>query len=130
MNNTIRTILNENQSTSLYEEDNVVIGVCKCNYANNKITIVSWFVEKDYRHLGIGKELLHDCIKSIIEKHKIDEIEYIWNGMNGYVKTWLDHFDAVCNCPIQVLKNTCEDSWDNHIYRLNDEKLLKYLNLR
>ena len=64
-----------------------------------------------------------------IDKDSIRKIKYIWNGENEYVGWWLSKMDAVNDCPIQFLKNSEKDSWECHLYTLNKNTFLNYLEL-
>ena len=62
-----------------------------------------------------------------ISPFEISEIKYIWNGANEYVGEWLEKFDARNDCPITFLKNNSEDIWECHLYTLDKDKFLLYL---
>jgi len=121
-------IVNNKYVQVVAEADNKAIGSCKVDYADNEITISSWFVDKEYQHLGYGKKILGKAIESIPDK--FDVVKYIWNGRNEYVLQWMEkHFNAKSLCPIHMLKYSYlhpEDSWDLHVYKLNTEKFMKY----
>ena len=64
-----------------------------------------------------GKELWKK-IKEIFDNFKCEKIigiKYIWNGTNDYVGKWLEKFDAVNNCPINLMKYSGEDFPESHI---------------
>jgi len=133
----------ENVITATAVKDNIEIGKLTVGYKEEKLpsivpsifglplsqvlTISGWYVNSEYQHMGIGKNLLRKVFLSINPTY-ISEIKYVWNGTNEYVGEWLNKFDAVNNCPITFLKNSEEDSWECHLYTLNKDKFLDYLN--
>jgi hypothetical protein len=91
------------------------------------LTISRWYVYgNDNLHKGIGKRLLKEIFNNF-NFEEIVEIKYIWNGTNDYVGKWLEKFDAVNNCPINLMKYSGEDFPESHIYTLNKEKFLNYV---
>lgn len=90
------------------------------------LTISAWYVNKEYQHRGYGKEMLKKVFNSI-DTDTINEIKYIWNGENDYVGWWLDKMNAINDCPIQFLKNSEKDSWECHLYTLDKNIFLDYL---
>lgn len=93
----------------------------------SKLTITGWYVDTEYQHKGIGKQMLKELFAKI-PADTIKQIDYIWNGANAYVGKWLEKFDAASHCPLSVLKTLDADSWDSHIYTLDKEKFLAYVN--
>ena len=101
------------------------IGSCKVEYDYDSICISSWFVDKEYQHMGIGKNLIKKALESI--PIQFTNVKYIWNGQNKYVLEWLEkHFKAKNICPINILKYSDNDSWDSHIYVLDKDLFIKY----
>ena len=90
------------------------------------LTISGWYVEESFKHQGWGKKMLREVFKAF-KKSDIHSLKYIWNGTNSYVGEWLKQFDAECICPLAVLKTTEIDSWESHIYVLNVDKFMNYI---
>lgn len=117
-----------------YKKDDEQVGKLIVDYKENKLenyvdlTISAWYVNEGYQNRGYGKEMLKKVFNSI-DKDSIKEIKYIWNGANEYVGYWLAKMDAVNDCPIQFLKNSEKDSWECHLYTLNKDTFLNYLEL-
>ena len=117
-----------------FKKDDEQIGKLIVDYKENKLenyvdlTISAWYVDRGYQDRGYGKEMLKKVFNSI-DKDNINEIKYIWNGENEYVGWWLDKMGAVNDCPIQFLKNSEKDSWECHLYTLNKNTFLNYLEL-
>ena len=97
-------------------------------YSKEKVdlTISAWYVNEGYQNRGYGKEMLKKVFNSI-DTDTINEIKYMWNGANQYVGYWLTRMNAVNDCPIQFLKNSEKDSWECHLYTLNKDTFLNYL---
>lgn len=120
--------------TEHFKKDDEQIGKLVVDYKENKLenyvdlTISAWYVNQGYQHRGYGKEMLKKVFDSI-DKDSIRKIKYIWNGENEYVGWWLSKMDAVNDCPIQFLKNSEKDSWECHLYTLNKNTFLNYLEL-
>lgn len=95
------------------------------------IAISSWFTELAFKGMGFGKILLSTAVKQIEEfMEGISSVSYIWNGVNEYVHDWIvNRFNAVCECPISVLKATDKDSWDCHEYVLDVNRFMNYVSL-
>lgn len=93
------------------------------------ISISSWFTESAFKGMGFGKILLSAAVKQIEEfMGGISSVSYIWNGVNEYVHDWIvNRFNAVCECPISVLKATDKDTWDCHEYVLDTTKFVQYI---
>ena len=107
------------------EDNGNGIGSCKVDYDKDEVVISSWFVNKEYQNQGIGKCLLKEAFMHIPKGFK--QIKYIWNGQNEYVGKWLEKFNAKNLCPINMLKYACVDTWDNHMYLLDKDLFLNYL---
>lgn len=108
--------------------------VCKCTVhknSNDCFQISSWFTKEGYGHRGIGRATLKKTLQNLYERFgEPVGVQYVWNGANDYVQEWLvEHFDAVCTCPIAVQKYAAEDDWSSHIYDLNKEKVVDYFSL-
>lgn len=118
-------------SSVLYDKT-TEIGNCKVIVTDNKWTISGWYVNKSYQNKGFGNHLLKETFQYIINnKYVPNTIDYIWNGTNQYVYNWIvDKFDAYCDCPIAVRKNSFDDDWNSHIYHLNKNKLFEYFELK
>ncbi len=102
-------------------------GDCKINVERNLWTISSWHVSEEYRNTGLGTRMLKSLVKEIMEKSGTpDEIRYIWNGQNAYVKKWLDRFQAKCMDDVNVAKKAPDDDWEPHMYVLNREMFMEY----
>lgn len=103
-------------------------GDCVITISDKILTISSWFIRQNHRNKGHGKELLSDAIKSALKyESEITEIRYIWNQQNEYVGRWLHKFDAKPIEDLNISKNNFDDTWDAHIYVLDKNKFLKYL---
>ena len=115
-----------------FKKDDEQVGKLIVDYKENKLenyvdlTISSWYVNEGYQNRGYGKEMLKKVFNSI-DKDIINEIKYIWNGVNEYVGWWLNKMNAVNDCPIQFLKNSEKDSWECHLYTLDKNIFLDYL---
>jgi len=115
-----------------FKKDDEQVGKLIVDYKENKLenyvdlTISSWYVNEGYQNRGYGKEMLKKVFNSI-DKDTINEIKYIWNGVNEYVGWWLNKMNAVNDCPIQFLKNSEKDSWECHLYTLDKNIFLDYL---
>jgi predicted GNAT family acetyltransferase len=109
--------------------------ICKCQVytddSHKTWTISSWFTKDGYNGHGIGRSTLYEIFKYLHKKYgKPSKVEYIWNGTNEYIFNWLvEHFDAVCRCPIAVQKTQSDDDWESHIYDLNTDKVLEYFGI-
>ena len=102
-------------------------GDCKISVDGNVWTISSWHVSEEFRNSGLGTRMLKSLVLEIIEKAgEPDEVRYIWNGQNAYVKKWLDRFDARCMVDVNVAKKCPDDDWESHMYVLNKELFLEY----
>jgi len=115
-----------------FKKDDEQVGKLIVDYKEDKLegyvslTISSWYVDSQYQNRGYGKEMLKKVFNSI-DKDTIKEIKYIWNGSNEYVGWWLTRMGAVNECPISFLKNSEKDSWECHLYTLNKDTFLDYL---
>lgn len=115
-----------------FKKDDEQVGKLIVDYKEYKLEgyvdliISAWYVDVGYQHVGYGKEMLKKVFNSI-NKYTVNRIKYIWNGVNEYVGYWLEKFDATNDCPISFLKNSEKDSWECHLYTLNKDKFLKYL---
>ncbi len=115
-----------------FKKDDEQVGKLIVDYKEHELasyvdlTISAWYVNEGYQHKGYGKEMLKKVFNSI-HKDSIRNIKYIWNGVNEYVGYWLEKFDAKNDCPISFLKNSEKDIWECHLYTLNNDKFLKYL---
>ncbi len=113
-------------------EDGEKIGDCHMSAEGGTWDISAWFIEKDYQNKGYGSYLLAKTIEKFVEiADHPDKIRYLWNGQNGYVKEWLDRFDATMekSFPVAVMKYEDiypDDFPEAHIFVLNKDKFLKY----
>ncbi len=109
--------------------------VCTCEISvdakEGKWEITSWFTRDGFKKKGLGKDAMYNVLHFCKSQYGVPSvIQYVWNGANTYVMDWLEkNFDAVCTCPIVVLKTQPGDSPDAHIYELNKDKVLKYFGL-
>ena len=111
------------ESKKLYDEENR-----NWTYGNTfDLTISSWYVEESYKHQGYGKKVLREIFKAF-KPYNINSLKYIWNGTNKYVGEWLKKFNAKCCCPLAVLKTSEEDTWESHIYELDVNRFMNYIN--
>jgi hypothetical protein len=119
-----------NYIESIYGEK---ISKCRVNIEDSGKTwvISSWFTKEGYGGKGIGRKNLQLCLERLYEKYgRPENTQYIWNGTNSYVFDWLvEHFDAVCKCPIAVQKYQADDDWSSHIYELNIDKVFAYFSI-
>ena len=107
------------------------LSLCGITRDKDEWTIFKWNTQERFQHAGYGRfamqELLKYCTKTYGEACKI---KYIWNGQNKYVGEWLvKNFDAICCCPLSVIKNSCDDDWESHIYILNKKKVYEYFEI-
>ena len=110
------------------EQKQITESLISVNTKQKVMTISSWHTEEKYQHHGYGTENLKEIVKNAVYCFgNPEKVKYIWNGANEYVLEWLkDNFDARCLEDINVIKNSVEDSWNNHIYILDTKKFLDY----
>ena len=109
--------------------NNQRMSYCKINRDNNNAwTISEWFTDKNHLHQGYGKQVLTSLLHEMYENFgRPSEVKYIWNGANEYVMDWLKRFDPVCMLPITAMKYSEIDKWEAHVYTLNTDKILRYM---
>ena len=125
------TIENSNTfiTTSILDNNKVCESKVSINTKTNTWTISAWYTADNYMHKGFGKKTLAANLKAIYDKFgKPSKVEYIWNGTNQYVMDWLSrNFDPVSSLPLAVMKYQEADCWEAHVYLLNTEKVLNFM---
>lgn len=135
MNITFKEIIGETGNTlsGILKNNGIEIGECRLYTDSTKLkwTICAWYIHDiSYREKGYGKRLLKATLRKALEKYKTpNSINYIWDGSNEYVMKWLNKtFEAKCTCPVSVQKNMTADDWSAHIYELNRNKTMEFIN--
>lgn len=108
------------------------VGHCTISVKEQTWTITGWYINGDYQHKGLGKELLSNSLHYLRNNIGYPEsVEYIWNGSNEYVMDWLEsNFNPISKCPLAVQKYSSDDDWMSHVYTLNREAFLAYFNIK
>lgn len=104
---------------------------CTITRDSDKWNISSWYTTSSFKNKGYGKTAMIELFTYCTDKYgKPAEIKYTWNGQNSYVYDWMvKHFDAVCCCSLAVQKYSYDDDWESHLYDLNVDKFLNYLEI-
>lgn len=107
------------------------LSLCGLTKDKDEWTIFKWSTQDKFQHAGYGRFAMQELLKYCVNIYGMPKsIKYIWNGQNNYVGEWLvKHFDAICCCPLSILKNNCDDDWESHIYMLDKEKVLEYFDI-
>lgn len=85
-------------------------GSCLCTFYNNGqanvMIIDSVFIEEEYRHQGIGKQVIKKALE-LARKKKVDSVELVVNKDNkiakslykkaGFIKTNKDYYRLILN---------------------------------
>ena len=117
--------------TSFSKKTGDTVCKCKVNVDKNKWTVAEWFTSSKYKSLGFGKKTLRTCLETLLSQGGYpDKVEYVWNGENEYVLTWMEkNFDAKCTCPRAVQKYASDDDWTSHVYELDVEMFFNYFEI-
>lgn len=97
--------------------------------AENVWTISAWYTVKDQHKRGYGKKTLLENLRVMRELlGRPTGVRYVWNGANQYVMDWLNkNFQPTTLLPIAELKYQEEDCWEAHVYELNTDNVMRFI---